>query len=193
MRNMVGKEKETSQVDPNGTASDAALREYCDKYYNHLLPILAEKMHQEKVQQEKLKAVKAHLNFKEISQYSESGTPNRRRDVRKRLGPKGVRSASGSPEPRRGQSESPRKRDPERKMVFKRLEKRHQSHHSSHRDAKSYYQSSRSRGTEPVSKKHHIRRASSRKTEKLSESEDSEGGHWKSRSKKQRSNIEDDD
>ncbi|GJV30414.1 reverse transcriptase domain-containing protein [Tanacetum coccineum] len=135
-------------------------------------------MHQEKVQQEKLKAVKAHLNFEEITQYSELGTPNRRRDVRKRIGPKGVRSASGSLKPRRDRSESPRKRDIKRKTVFKRLEKgvfhrlgdkekgmsaysnysRHQSHHSSHRDA-----------------------------------ENSEGGHWKSRSKKQRSNIEDDD
>ncbi|GKE27662.1 reverse transcriptase domain-containing protein, partial [Tanacetum coccineum] len=34
-------------------------------------------MHQEKVQQEKLKAVKARLNFEEVSQHSESGTPSR--------------------------------------------------------------------------------------------------------------------
>ncbi|GKB65193.1 hypothetical protein Tco_0921379, partial [Tanacetum coccineum] len=55
------------------------LREFCDKNYNQLLPILAEKMHQEKVQQEKLKAVKAHLNSEETSQYFESGAPSRRR------------------------------------------------------------------------------------------------------------------
>ncbi|GKD71077.1 hypothetical protein Tco_1325167 [Tanacetum coccineum] len=197
----------------DGSASDAALREYCDKHYNQLLPILAEKMHQEKVQQENLKAVKARLNFEEVSQHSESWTPSRKRDLRKRLGSKRIRSVSGSPEPRRGRFESPRKRDPKRKTVFKRLEKgvfhmlgdkeknmtaysndsRHQSYHSSRRDTESCYQSSRSRGTEPVSKKYRNKRASSRRTKALSETEDSAGGHWKSRSKKQGSSIEDDD
>nr|GEU78455.1 hypothetical protein [Tanacetum cinerariifolium] len=76
--------------------SDAALREYCDRNYHKLLPIIAEKVHHEKVQQEKLKAVKARLNS---------------------------RSVSRSHEPRRGRPETPWKRDPERKMVFKRLEK----------------------------------------------------------------------
>ncbi|GKD78708.1 hypothetical protein Tco_1341329, partial [Tanacetum coccineum] len=61
------------------------------------------------------------------------------------------------------------------------------------KDTESCYQNSRSRGTEPASKKHHNKRASSRRTEALSESEDNVGGHWKSRSKKQRSNIEDGD
>nr|GEX43778.1 hypothetical protein [Tanacetum cinerariifolium] len=60
-------------------------------------------MHQEKVQQEKLKAVNARLNFEEVSQHSESGTPSRRRNLRKRLGSKYIRSTSRSPEPRRGQ------------------------------------------------------------------------------------------
>nr|GEY42838.1 reverse transcriptase domain-containing protein [Tanacetum cinerariifolium] len=69
----------------NGPASDEALREYCDKHYNQLLPILTEKLHQEKVQQERLKAVKARLNFEEFSQHSESGRPNEKRDLRKRL------------------------------------------------------------------------------------------------------------
>nr|GEU91161.1 reverse transcriptase domain-containing protein [Tanacetum cinerariifolium] len=79
---------------------------------------------------------------------------------------------SESPEPRRNHSESPRKRDPERKTVFKRLEKgvfyrledkgksmsaysndsRRRSYHSSRRDTKSYYQSSRSRETKFASK-----------------------------------------
>ncbi|GKC35974.1 hypothetical protein Tco_1048358 [Tanacetum coccineum] len=67
VRNTVGRGKENSQENPNEPASDAALREFCDKNYNQLLPVLAEKMHQEKVQQEKLKAVKARLNFEEIS------------------------------------------------------------------------------------------------------------------------------
>ncbi|GKE73825.1 hypothetical protein Tco_1535866, partial [Tanacetum coccineum] len=139
-----------------------------------LLPIIDEKVHQEKVQQEKLKAVKARLNFEEVSQHFESGTPSRRKDLRKRLGSRHVRSVSGSPEPRRGRPESPRKKDPERKIVFKRLEKvvfhrlgdkgksmsaysndSSQSYHSSRRDTKSCYQSSRSRGTMPASGKHH--------------------------------------
>ncbi|GJX83000.1 hypothetical protein Tco_0332481, partial [Tanacetum coccineum] len=210
VRNTVGREKEMSQGDLNGTTTDAALREYCDKHYNQLLPILAEKMHQEKVQQEKLKAVKAHLNFEKVSQYSKSGTPSKRRDLIKRRRSRRVHSVSGSPEPRRGQSESPRKRDPKRNIVFKRLENsvfhglgdkgksmfaysndsRRQSYHISRRDNKRCYQSSRSRGTKLASKKHHKKRASSRRTEALSESKGSAGGH--SSSKKQRSSIEDD-
>ncbi|GKD79203.1 hypothetical protein Tco_1341824 [Tanacetum coccineum] len=123
VRNTVGRGKEKSQENPNEPASDAALREFCDKNYNQLLPILAEKMHQEKVQQEKLKAVKARLNFEETSQYSESGAPSRRRDIRKRLGPKDARSMSRSPEPRRDRSRSPRRKDLERETVFRRLKK----------------------------------------------------------------------
>ncbi|GKB94695.1 hypothetical protein Tco_0980832 [Tanacetum coccineum] len=79
-------EKEQVPQDSGRPASDAALREYCDMNYHQILPIIAEKMHQEKVQQEKLKAVKARLNFEEASQHSESGTLSRRRDLKKRLG-----------------------------------------------------------------------------------------------------------
>nr|GEV16325.1 reverse transcriptase domain-containing protein [Tanacetum cinerariifolium] len=123
VRSMVGREKELTQGNLNGPATDAALREYCDKHYNQLLPILAEKMHQEKVQQEKLKFMKARLNFEEVSQHSESGTPSRRKDLRKRLGSRRICGVSESPELKRGQSESPRKRDPKRITAFKRLEK----------------------------------------------------------------------
>nr|GEV87690.1 reverse transcriptase domain-containing protein [Tanacetum cinerariifolium] len=70
---------------------------------------------------------------------------------------------------------------------------RRQSYHSSRIDTESCYQSSRYRGTKPASEKHHNKRESSQRTKALSESEDSAGGHWKSRSKKQRSSIEDDD
>ncbi|GJZ34459.1 reverse transcriptase domain-containing protein [Tanacetum coccineum] len=121
MRNTLGNEQISQDL--GRPTSEAALREYCDKNYYQLLPIVAEKVHQEKVQQEKLKAIKAHLNFEEASQHSESGTPSRRKDLRKRLGSKRICSISRSPEPRRGRSESRRKRVPERKMVFKILEK----------------------------------------------------------------------
>nr|GEY35125.1 reverse transcriptase domain-containing protein [Tanacetum cinerariifolium] len=100
-------------------ASDAALREYCDRYYHQLLPIIAEKVHQENVQQEKLKAVKARLNFEELLQHSESGILSRMRDLIKRLGSRRVCSVSGSLEPKRGQRESPRKKDPEKKWCSK--------------------------------------------------------------------------
>ncbi|GKB08833.1 reverse transcriptase domain-containing protein [Tanacetum coccineum] len=193
-------------------ASDAALREYCNRNYHQLLPIIAEKVHQEKVQQEKLKAVKARLNFEEASQHSESGTPSRRRDLKKRLGSRHVRSMSGSPEPRRDHSESPRKNGLERKTMLKRLEKgvfhrlgdkgksistysndlRRRSYHSSRRGTESCYQSSRSKETEFASEKRHDKRESSRRMESLSESEGSAGGHWKSKPKRQKSSIEDD-
>nr|GEW49811.1 reverse transcriptase domain-containing protein [Tanacetum cinerariifolium] len=83
----------------------------------------AEKVHQEKVQQEKLKAVKARLNFKEASQYSESGASSRRMSIKERLGSRHVCSMLGSPKPRRGHYESPRKRCPKRRTMFKRLDK----------------------------------------------------------------------
>ncbi|GJY01372.1 reverse transcriptase domain-containing protein [Tanacetum coccineum] len=70
---------------------------------------------------------------------------------------------------------------------------RHQSHHSSRRDTESYYQSSHSRGTVPAPKRHHDRKTYTRKGGRMPESEDSAGGHWKSKSKKQRSSIKDED
>nr|GEV81379.1 reverse transcriptase domain-containing protein [Tanacetum cinerariifolium] len=91
--------------------------------YHQLLPIIAEKVHQEKVQQEKLKAVKARLNFEEDSQHSESGAPRKMGELRKRHRSRRVRSGSESPELRRRRPESPMKKDLERKIVFKRLEK----------------------------------------------------------------------
>ncbi|GJT79094.1 reverse transcriptase domain-containing protein [Tanacetum coccineum] len=144
-------------------------------------------MNQDKVQQEKLKAVKARLNFEEASQNSESGTPSRRRDLRKRPGSRRIRSMSESPEPRRGRPESPWKRDPERKTVFKMLEK-------------GVFHMLGDKGEEvPAQEKQNlllkniITKEHPRRTEALSESEGSVGGHWKSKSKRQKSSIEEDD
>ncbi|GJV93833.1 reverse transcriptase domain-containing protein [Tanacetum coccineum] len=210
VRNTLGKEQVPQDL--GRPASDAALREYYDKNYHQLLPIIAEKVHQEKVQQEKLKALKACLNFEEASQHSESGTLSGRSDLKERLGPRHTRSVSGSPEPRHDRSESPRERDPKRKTVFKRLKKgvfyelrdkeksvsthsrdsRRRPYHGSRRDTESCYQSSRYRETEFASEKHHNKRASSLKMEALSESEGSAGGHWKSKPKRQKSSVEDD-
>ncbi|GKC58025.1 hypothetical protein Tco_1085623 [Tanacetum coccineum] len=135
-------------------------------------------MHQEKIQQEKLKAVKARLNFEEVSQHSESGTPSRRRDLRKRLGSKNARSMLG---------------EREKGMSAYSNDSRHHSYYSSRKDTEICYQSSRSRGAESVSKKNNSKRESSRRTEVLSEGEDNAGWHWKSRSKRQKSSAEEDD
>nr|GEU82060.1 hypothetical protein [Tanacetum cinerariifolium] len=180
--------------------------------HDKILPIIAKKVHQEKVQQEKLKVVKARLNFEETSRHSESGTLSKRKSLKERFKHRHARSMSESPEPRRGHSKSSRDKGSERRTMFKRLEKgvshrlgdkeknvsthsrdsRHRSNHSSHGDTKSCYQSSRSRETEIASEKHRIKRESSRRTEALSESEGIVGGHWKSIPKKQKSSVEDD-
>nr|GEW00474.1 reverse transcriptase domain-containing protein [Tanacetum cinerariifolium] len=74
VRNTAGKGKEPVSQDRGGPASDTALREYCDKNYNQLLLIIAEKFNEEKERNEKLKEVKARLNFEGrsgTSRYSE--------------------------------------------------------------------------------------------------------------------------
>ncbi|GKA35597.1 hypothetical protein Tco_0722088 [Tanacetum coccineum] len=204
--------KEQAMKDSVRPISDEALREYYDKNYHQILPIIAEKEHQEKVQQENIKAVKSRLNFEEASWHSESGTPSGRRNLKERLGPRRARSMSGSPELRHIRSKSPRKKYPERGTVFKRLEKGvfhrlggkeknvsahprdsgHRSYYSSRRDTKRCYQSSRSRETKVATEKHRHKREYSQRMEALSESEGSAGGHWKSKPKKQKSSIEDD-
>ncbi|GJW72424.1 hypothetical protein Tco_0129341 [Tanacetum coccineum] len=59
VRNTIGRGKEPVSQDRGGPVSDAALREYYDKNYNQLLPIITEKFNEEKEKNEKLKEVKA--------------------------------------------------------------------------------------------------------------------------------------
>ncbi|GJW75357.1 hypothetical protein Tco_0134727 [Tanacetum coccineum] len=125
--NTVRKGNEQLSKNLNRPASDAALREYHDKHYHQLLPIIAEKVHQEKVQQEKLKEVKARFNFEgcskrnsklqEVSQHSESRTPNVRGEHRRGRRSGRSRSVSRSPKLtsifsriRRDRSKSPKHR-----------------------------------------------------------------------------------
>nr|GEW01859.1 reverse transcriptase domain-containing protein [Tanacetum cinerariifolium] len=132
VRNTIERGKEPTPQDQGGHASDAALREYCDTNYNQLLPIIVKKFNQEKERNEKLKELKARLNFKErsgTSRYSKSRTMNSREHERK---------------------------------------------HRSRRSPKN-------------------RRSYPKYTKERSESEDSGGGHWKSRSKKQKSSGDEDD
>ncbi|GKD10145.1 hypothetical protein Tco_1189830, partial [Tanacetum coccineum] len=100
-----------------------------------------EKVHQEKTQQDKLKEVKARLNFEgcsrrslkiqEVSQHSKSRTPNIRGEHGRRRRPGRSRSTSRSPKPtpnvfskiRCDGSESSGHRDFERKAVFTRTSK----------------------------------------------------------------------
>ncbi|GJZ66740.1 hypothetical protein Tco_0623436 [Tanacetum coccineum] len=73
VRNTVGRGKGPTLQGRDGPASDTALREYCDKNYNQLLPIIAEKFNKEKERNKKLKEVKARLNFTERSGTSRKG------------------------------------------------------------------------------------------------------------------------
>ncbi|GJX92587.1 hypothetical protein Tco_0347173 [Tanacetum coccineum] len=188
VRNTLG--KEPVPQDSGMAASDVALREYCDKNYHQLLPIIAEKMHQEKVQQDKLKAVKARLNFgdgskrnsktHDESQYSKSKTPTTKEELRKRQRHKRSRSPqlTGSVFSRlnRDRSVSPRRRSKERKEggMFKRLgnKGKNMSVHSESR-----YLSSRSRETDAAPKRRYHGGTSSRITKGFSESKDSGEGH----------------
>ncbi|GJV74489.1 reverse transcriptase domain-containing protein [Tanacetum coccineum] len=179
VRNMLG--KELVSQDPGRLIFDEALWEYCDRNYHQILPIIAEKVHQEKVQK-KLKAIQARLNFEETSRHSESRTPIKRRGLKERLGPRHVRSKSESPEPRRDRPESPKKKGSKRKAVFKRLEK-----------CVFYRLGDKGKSSNGVRFREALYQESiSRRTEELSESEGSVRGHWKSNLKRQKSSIEDD-
>nr|GEW49945.1 reverse transcriptase domain-containing protein [Tanacetum cinerariifolium] len=169
-RNTLGREQAPQNLVRH--ISDEDLREYYDKNYYQILPIIAEKLRQEKAQQEKFKAVKACLNFKEASQYYESETPNRRRNLKEILGPR-----LGDKE----KNVSAHSRGSERK-----------SYYSSRGDTESCYQSSRSKETETAFEKHRHKREYSRITKAVSESEGIAGGHGKSKPKKQKSSMEDD-
>ncbi|GKD23603.1 reverse transcriptase domain-containing protein [Tanacetum coccineum] len=179
VRNTRGKGGPQNLEEP---ASNEALRELCDKNYHQLLPLIAEKMQKEKEQQDKLKAVKARLLYgnesernprnHEESHYSESKTPTAQTEPKRRLG----RKHSRSPSPVAS--------------VFRRLK---QNRSPSPRLRSRKEGSFQARGTEVPARKHHHEDTSSRRTSGYSESEDSEGGHWKSKSKRHRSDTYEDD
>ncbi|GJS68623.1 reverse transcriptase domain-containing protein [Tanacetum coccineum] len=180
VRNTTGKNKQIPQ-DSVRTTSAVDLEEFCEKHYEKLLPIMADKYEYEKRKKEKLEEVKARLDFGDTrkkstraqeSAYSESRTISPRRQRRSRS-PR--RNPSVFTRLRRERSRSPRHeyKNKERResTVFKRLGSRGRST-SVHSDS---------------------RQESSRYTENYSESEDSEGGHWKSKLRRKKSSVEDDD
>ncbi|PWA81898.1 reverse transcriptase domain-containing protein [Artemisia annua] len=96
------------------------LQGYCERNYDQLMPIMVEKYRQK--QKQKLDEVKANL-FEETSQQSESRTPRQKKDLRSKIEARRQRSTSASLSSRRHRKRSPRGRSPERKDVFRRLEK----------------------------------------------------------------------
>ncbi|GJR00880.1 kinase RLK-Pelle-WAK family protein [Tanacetum coccineum] len=180
VRNTTGKNKQILQ-DSVRTTSAVDLEEFCEKHYEKLLPIMADKYEYEKRKKEKLEEVKARLDFGDArkkstraqeSAYSESRTVSPRRRRRSRS-PR--HNPSVFTRLRRERSRSPRHeyKNKERResTVFKRLGSRGRST-SAHSDS---------------------RQESSRYMENYSESEDSEGGHWKSKLRRKKSSVEDDD
>ncbi|GKA09060.1 hypothetical protein Tco_0688391 [Tanacetum coccineum] len=153
------------------------LEEFCEKQYEKLLPIMADKYEYEQRKKEKLEEVKARLDFGDArrkntraqeSAYSESRTISPRRQRRSRS-------------PRHNPS------------VFTRL--RHERSRSSQHEYKSKARrestvfkrlGSRGRST---SVHFDSRQESSRYTKNHSESEDSEGGHWKSKLRTKKSSV----
>ncbi|GJW96648.1 reverse transcriptase domain-containing protein [Tanacetum coccineum] len=157
-------------------------------------------MQKEKEQQNKLKAVKARLLYgnesgrnprnHEESHYSESKTPTARTEPKRRHGRKHSRSPSpvASVFRRLKQNRPFSPRLPPRKEggVFNRLGRK-ESGASTRSD--SHHQSSQAKGIEVPARKHHHEGTSSRRTSEYSESEDNEGGHWKSKSKRHRTRM----
>ncbi|GJT78813.1 hypothetical protein Tco_1045538 [Tanacetum coccineum] len=129
--------KEPVPQDPGRLISHEALRECRDRNYHQILPIIAEKVHQEKEKGPERKAM-----FKRLE-----------KGVFHRLGNKRKSVSVHSDDSRRW------------------------SHHSSRRDAESCHQSSRSRAIGSAPERRYNKRASSRRTKELSESEGGAGGH----------------
>ncbi|GJV59643.1 hypothetical protein Tco_1465743 [Tanacetum coccineum] len=183
---------------------DNVLRELCDKNYHQLLPLIAQKMQKEKEQQDKLNAVKARLLYgneteknqrnHEESHYFESKTstartePKRRHENRRSRSPTPV--ASVFKRLKQNRPPSPRHRPRKEGGVFNRLGGKERSA-SARSDGR--YQSSHEKEIEVQPREHHHRGTSSWETGGYSESEDSEGGHWKSRSRRHMSNTHEDD
>ncbi|GKA04553.1 hypothetical protein Tco_0683673 [Tanacetum coccineum] len=92
VRNTIGKDKQTPQGSAR-TTSAVDLEEFCEKHYEKLLPIMADKYEYEKRKKEKIEEVKARLDFGDArkkntraqeSAYSESRTISPRRQRRSR-------------------------------------------------------------------------------------------------------------
>ncbi|GJZ25706.1 reverse transcriptase domain-containing protein [Tanacetum coccineum] len=156
--------------------SDEVLREMCDKNYHQLLPLIAEKMLKEKEQKDKLNATPTART--ELRRHGDrhSRSPSPHASVFKRL--KKDRSPSPRPQPRKVGG------------VFNRLGRKEPA--TSARSG-SRRRSPQAKRTEVEPRRHQQKGTPSRTTSRYSESEDSEGGHWKSKSRRHRSSTYEDD
>ncbi|GJS75346.1 reverse transcriptase domain-containing protein [Tanacetum coccineum] len=116
--------------------------------------------------------------------------PTARTEPRRRHGHKHSRSpspvASVFRRLKHNRSPSPRLRSRKEGGVFNRLGRKELGMYTR---SDSHHQGSQAKGTEVPVRKHHHEGTSSRRTSGYSESEDSEGGHWKSKSKSHRTRI----
>ncbi|GJU20532.1 reverse transcriptase domain-containing protein [Tanacetum coccineum] len=180
VRNMAGKNKQTPQGSAR-TTSAVNLEEFCEEHYEKLLPIMADKYEYEQRKKEKLEEVKARLNFGDARKKSTRAQES-------------VYSESRTISPRRQRRSHISRHNP---SVFTRLR------YERSRSLRHEYKSKASRestvfkrlGNEGWNTSGHSgsRQESSRYTENHSESEDSEGGHWKSKLRRKKSSVEDDD
>ncbi|GJS54605.1 hypothetical protein Tco_0627967 [Tanacetum coccineum] len=176
VRNTTGKNKQTPQ-DSVRTTSAVDSRRVCKKLYNKLLPIMADKNEKEE-KERKLDEVKRGST---LATPKESTRAHNQRILSQAISPRRQSPLAG---PRHypsvslveaQSSRSPRheykSKERRESTVFKRLGSRGRST-SAHSDS---------------------RQESSRYTENYSESEDSEGGHWKSKLRRKKSSVKDDD
>ncbi|GJT34460.1 reverse transcriptase domain-containing protein [Tanacetum coccineum] len=184
--------------------SDEVLREMCDKNYHQLLPLIAEKIQKEKEQKDKLNAVKERLIYgeeseikirrREESHHSESKTPTARTEPGRRHEDRYSRSpsphASVFKRLKKYRSPSPRPQSRKEGGVFNRLGKKEPATSAC---SDSRQRSPQAKRAEVEARRRQQKGTPSRTTSQYSESEDSEGGHWKSKSRRQRSNTYEDD
>ncbi|GKF62941.1 hypothetical protein Tco_0182995, partial [Tanacetum coccineum] len=149
---------------------------------------------------DKLNAVKARqiygdefgikIRSREESHYSESTTPTTRTEPRRRHRDRHSRSpsphASVFKRLKKYRSPSPRPRPRKEGGVFNRLGRK-ESATSARSD--SHQRSPQAKRTEVEPRRHQQKGTPSRTTSRYSESEDSEGGHWKSKSRRHRSST----
>ncbi|GKD04284.1 reverse transcriptase domain-containing protein, partial [Tanacetum coccineum] len=133
--------------------------------------------------------IKSH----EESHYSESKTPTAQTEPRRRYGDRYSRSppphASEFKRLKKNRSPSPQPRPRKEGGVFNRLGRKEPAT-SARFDSRR--RSPQAKRTEVETRRRQQRRTPSRTTSQYSESEDSEGGHWKSKSRRQRSNTYED-
>ncbi|GJU65214.1 reverse transcriptase domain-containing protein [Tanacetum coccineum] len=157
--------------------SEEILREMCDKNYHQLLPLIAEKMQKKREQKDKLNA-----------------TPTTRTEPRRRHGDRHSRSpsphASVFKRLKTDRAPSPRLRPRKEGGVFNRFGRKEPA--TSARSG-SRRRSPQAKRTEVQPRRHQQKGTPSRTTSRYSESEDSEGGYWKSKSRRHRSSTYEDD